>query len=146
MTRTGDSSTCGGPSKTFSKAGPSASTTTTSPTSSPSTSTSTFGSTTPAHLSSGGTPPPAAIWESAALTPTPPSAPLLPERKALVVNLFNLDAEEKHLTGTIDLEEIGIAPVRFIQTNHMRQYGDRTVNYDRRLPPHSTTLIELHPC
>jgi len=71
---------------------------------------------------------------------------VLPERKALVVNLFNLDAEEKHLTGTIDLEEIGIAPVRFIQTNHMRQYGDRTVNYDRRLPPHSTTLIELHPC
>ncbi len=70
---------------------------------------------------------------------------VLPEKKALVVNLFNLDAEEKYIAGTIDLEEIGIAPVRFIQANHMRQFGDRTVNYFRRLPPYSTTLIELHP-
>ncbi len=71
---------------------------------------------------------------------------VLPEKKAMVVNMFNLEEHERRVTGVIDLDEVGIKEVRFRVGHYYRQVSENKVMLDQRMSARSASVIELWPC
>jgi len=70
---------------------------------------------------------------------------VLPKKKALIVNLFNLEEQERCLEGEIDLDLVGIREVSFNRGIYHRQLSRTKVAFNQRMAPRSASLIELWP-
>jgi len=71
---------------------------------------------------------------------------VLREKKAAVVNLFNLEDTEKVVQGSISVEELGIDPDQWYITPgpHLSCRNGR-LYWSRRLPSYGTDVLELWP-